>query len=148
MSDFSVFSVTVTREELGLPLLEINDQINYMVGDQILGGSQTWNKQMVKSPYVDGEVMVNRARAQVQEQFQVQVLGPSQGGVQQNIATLIAAFSQFTYVLSIQMEDSTYTYQCDTSDYTVDWTNVRMMAKKALVKFQFTRSPKLINGGW
>jgi hypothetical protein len=146
--DFGIFVATITRTELGLPVLNINDHINYQLADQILGGTQSWNKQMVKSPYVDGEVMVNRSRGQVQEQFQVQVRGGSQSEMQQNIATLIEAFSQFAYQLTIEMEDATYTYQCDTADYTVDWTNVRMMAKQALVKFQFTRSPKLINGGW
>lgn len=146
--DFSTFVVTVSRLELGMPILDINDHVNYQVGDQILGGNQTWNRQTVKSPYVDGEIMVNRTRGQVQEQFAVQVFGDTQVAMQQNIATLIDAFSQFTYQLSIEMENATYTYQCDTSDYTVDWTNTRMMAKKALVKLQFPRSPKLVSGGW
>lgn len=146
--DFGAFVATVTRESLGLPVLNINDHVNYQLGDQILGGSQTWNRQSVKSPYVDGETLVNRTRAQVQEQFQVQVFGGTQTEMQQNIAALIAAFTQFTYQLSVQIDDATYTYQCDTADYTVDWTNFRMMAHKALVKFQIPRSPKLINGGW
>lgn len=145
MSEFSTFSVLLSRTELGLAPLEINDQSNFIVGNTIMGGAQNWNRQTVKSPYVDGEFTVNRAKSQVSEQFTVQVLGATQTLLQANIATLTDAVSQFRFQLTMTMNESVRTWQCETADYTVDWTQARWMARKVLVTLQIPRYPNLVS---
>lgn len=141
MSDFAYFGSSITRASLGLPPLDLNDNVTYMLSNQILGGTMTWNRQVVKSPYVDGEYLVNAAKGSIQEQFGVQVLAPSQGALQLAIQALIDAFTQFSYVLTVQQDDAVYRFTCQPADYTVDWTQERMMARKALVTFHFNRLP-------
>lgn len=147
MSDFSIFAAEVTRTELGLAPLALN-AAPYRVVAEIMGGTQGWNRQSVRSPYVDGEFTVNRSRSQVQEKFGVYVSGATQGLIQSSIATLLAAFSQFRYQLTITLEDASYTWNCDTADYTVDWNQARWLARQALVGLTIPRSPLLVNGGW
>lgn len=144
MSYFSTFSVQMTRAELGLAPLDLNDQANYIVSNTIMGGAQSWNRQTVKSPYVDGEYTVHRSLSQVHEQFDVQVLGATQTALQNNITTLTNTVSQFRFQLTIVMNETSRTWQCETADYTVDWSQERWMAMKVLVHLQIPRLPGLV----
>jgi hypothetical protein len=141
MSDFAVFGASVSRSALGLPALDLNDHLNYIVADQILGGQQTWNRQTAKSPYVDGEWLVNANKALVQDRFAVQVLGATQGEMADNLIALTDAFGQPQYTLTVQTDDQIRTYLCQPADYTVDWSRERMMARKALVTLSVPRQP-------
>lgn len=141
MSDFAFFEATVSRTFLGLPTLSLNDRVSYIVADQIFGAQQTWNRQTAKSPYVDGEFLINANRALVQDRFAVQVLGASQSQVQQRMTALIAAFSQPSYTLTLTMEDASYPYYCQPADFTVDWSRERWMARQALVTLTVPRQP-------
>lgn len=142
MSAFTVFEATVTRTSLGKPPLNLNDHVTYVVADKVFGGQQQWNKQTTKSPYVDGEYLVNAAKGNVQETFTVQVMGPSQSYVMESINDLVDAFSQFTYTLTVVQDDGSVTFTCQPADYTVDWSRERMWARKALVTFTITRLPQ------
>ena len=141
--------VSVTRTQLGLPVLNINDHNAYYVADTFLGGQMAWNRNQVTSPYVDGSVTVNRTRSMVTEQIVVEVLGgPSQALLQANVATLIAAFSQDSYLLSITLpQATTYQYLCEAADYQVSWTSPRFFAKQLQVTFSMPRQPIALVGG-
>jgi hypothetical protein len=148
VSDFEHFACEVSRTELSLEPLDLNDHVNYQVANEILGGTQTWNRQSVRSPYVDGEYTVNAARSRPEERFAVQVFGEDQLTLQENIAMLIDAVSQFRFQLRLEMNEAVYIWQCETADYTLDFNQSRMMARQALVSLMIPRSPKLVRGGW
>lgn len=141
--DFTSFHVTVTRAELALGPLDINDHLNFIVADKIMGGQATWNRQTAKSPFVDGEFTVHRSRAQLKDQMSVQVLGDTQTTMQANLATVIAAFTQFRFQMTLALEDGTRIYNCETADYTVDWDRLRWMSRQVLVTFDIPRYPGL-----
>lgn len=147
MSDFDFFAASITRTSLGLNPLDLSDQINYKLGNELLGGTQSWQRQSVRSPYVDGEFTVNRTRARVDEKFSVQVMGADQLMLQDNLAQVIDAFSQHRFVLTVEMDGAVYSYDCEASDYTIDWTGPRWMAKTVLVTFMVPRQPRLLTGG-
>ena len=68
---------------------------------------------------MDGEYTINRTRGNVTEKFTVQVFGASQARMQDNIAALIQAVSQFRFTLRVVTDDATYRYACETGDYTL-----------------------------
>lgn len=142
MSAFTLFGASVSRISLGLPDLDLNDHISYQVADKIFGSQQAWNRQTVKSPYVDGEFLVNATKGNVTDTFSVQVMGPSQSYMQAAINAAVDAFSQFSYLLTVIQDDASVTYTCMPADYTIDWSKERMWARQGLVTFQFPRLPQ------
>lgn len=148
MSDFEHFHCEISRLELSLAPLDLNDHVNYQVASEILGGSQTWRRMSVSSPYVDGEYTVNATRGRVEERFGVQVYAEDQQTLQENIGLLVDAVSQFRFQLRLEMDEAVYIWQCEAADYTLDFNQSRMMAKRALVNLLIPRSPKLVRGGW
>lgn len=146
--DFDYFYATVSRTELGLARLDINDHLNYILNDELLGGTNTWNRQTTKSPYVDGEFTVNKTLAQVEERIAVECLGDSSYLLQYNVAQLIKAISQSQYVLTIYTDDSVWAYDCEAADYTVGWEKTRRMVFRATVQLMVRRKPKLLTGGF
>ena len=140
-------SVTVTRTQLGLSPLAINDHISYYVADTFMGGQVSWTRNQVTSPFVDGAVTVNRTRSMVTEQVVIEVLGGTQALIQANAATLISAFLQDSFLLTITVATTTYQYLCEASDFQVTWTGPRFFAKQAQVTFSMPRQPIPVIGG-
>lgn len=138
---FSSFDVTLTRLELGLGTLDLNDHANYLIAENMMGAAQTWNRQTVKSPFVDGEFTVHRAKAQRQETLAVQVLGGTQTILQANLKALTDALSQFRFTWAITMDETNRSWSCETADYTVDFSRDRWMAHKVLVTAQIPVYP-------
>lgn len=139
-------TASVTRTSLSLAALNLSDHTNYFVSGDIFGGTVTWRRQTVKSPYVESEWTVNRVRGLVEDKFAVNVLGGDQVTMANNIAALIAAFSQDYFNLTVQLDSQPYTYACEASDYTMDWQIGRMHSLQTEVKFNLRRSPVPING--
>lgn len=148
MSDFEFFNAEVSRTSLGDNPLSLSDGVNFKLGQDILGGQLSWNRQTAKSPYVDGEFTVNRTKGRVEERFTVQVLGATQTVLNQNLADLIEAFSQDRFILTIEMDEVPYSYDCEASDYQIDYTGTRWLAKTVLVTFMVPRQPRLLAGGF
>jgi hypothetical protein len=147
MADLSL-SVAVTRAQLGLGNLNINDHISYYCAAQFLGGSMTWNRQQISSPYMDGSVTVNRTRGVVMEPVAVEVLGSTDTALQTNMATLLAALSQDTFDLLVGIGSAQYQYLCEAADVqNAGWSGPRMIAKQAQIVFQVPRQPVPILGG-
>lgn len=142
MSDFGIFDLTITRFELGLPDLDLNDKLSYDTGAEIFGGQQTWNRQTVKSPFVDGEFLVHRSMANRQENLQIQVLGADQAELQANVQALLDAARQFNFLITLTMDNAApRVWSCQTADFTVDWSNTRWLALKALVTLTIPTLP-------
>jgi hypothetical protein len=137
---------SVSRPELGLADLNLNDHVNYYVAPGIFGGTVSWRRQTVQSPWIEGQFTVGAVRDQVEDKFVVEVLGADQPSLQVNLQNLIKAFSQSSFNLTVQLDTAYYTYACEASDYTIDWTNTRFMAKQVQVSFSLRRSPVPVNG--
>jgi hypothetical protein len=143
----TTFAATVTRSDLGLADLNINDQADYIIGSEMLGAMVTWDRKVVSSPFVNGDVTVHRRRGNVAERFSVYVLAATQSEMQTNIKALIDAFNQHKFNLSITLDSTVYTYICEASDYQVEWMNTNFFALKVKVVFNLIRQPIPLVGG-
>jgi len=154
-------SATVTRTQLGLPPLQLNDGVIYRCSTSaFLGGQVQWTRNQVSSIYIDGSVTVARQRQIVNENIAFEVSGvdgnnlngpPNQSAFQKNMAVLIAAFSQDSFTLDLILGDVSeathYTYLCEAADVQVTWTTPRFVAKQGLVTFTVPRQPVPVAGG-
>jgi hypothetical protein len=143
----TTFAASVTRSDLGLGVLNINDQLDYIVGSDIMGAMVSYDRQTVSSPYVNGDVTVHRRRGSVTEKFSVYVLGDTQTELQNNIRTLISAFSQNKFNLVMLLDGIEWSYVCEASDYQVEWSNANFFSIKVKVVFNLLRSPIALVGG-
>ena len=143
----TTFAATVTRSDLGLGSLNINDNADYKVGNEIMGAMVTYDRKIVSSPYVNGDVTVHRRRGNVSEKFSVYVMAATQTELQTNTKTLIDAFSQNKFNLAVTLDSVQYTYQCEASDYQVEWSNAHMFSLMVKVTFNLIRNPIPLVGG-
>lgn len=148
MTDIGL-SLLVTRDLLGLPSLELNDHVKFVVGANLLGSQVSWERQTATSPWVEGEVTVNRRRGLVRENVEVWVLGDTYATMQTNLTELIAAFSQDRFSLQLTLGSApAQSWFAETSDYQVQFNNVSIVGQKMLVRFQVPRQPVPAAGGF
>jgi hypothetical protein len=137
----TTFAASVTRSDLGLATLNINDGLDYRVSNEIMGSMVTYDRKTVSSPYVNGDVTVHRRRGSVAEKFAVYVYGDTQTELQANVKTLIEAFSQNVFNLIMTLDSVEWSYKCEASDYQIEWSNAHMFANQVRVVFNLIRSP-------
>lgn len=143
------FTASVSRVQLGLADLNINDHVAYAVSsDSILSGQVQMRRNTVQSSSVAGAFDVSAVPDRVQDVWAIEVLDSGTGAVtlQSNLKVLITAFQQLQFNLTFTWDAATYTYACQSSDYVIDWTSGRAIARQLLVKFSLYRSPVAING--
>lgn len=143
-----LFSVLVTRDNLGLADLDCNDHINYYIAAQFLGGTITWNRQQATSPFIDGSVTTYRSKQMVTENIAVEVLGDDITTLYANMSALVAAFTQDSFNLQVAIGSDVVQYACEAADYTVAWVGSRMVAKQVQVTFSMPRQPQPVVGGF
>lgn len=140
------FTATVTRSDLGLSSLNINDHIKYITTTQIMGGQVTWQRNSVSSPYVDGDVTISRRRPSVNDVFVVDVIGANHATIRTNLQALVAAFLQDKFNIIITLDGATYQYQCETSDYSIEWNHAKIHDKRITAQFNVMRKPIAVSG--
>lgn len=141
-------SVQISRDDLGLAALDLNDHVSYYIsGQNFLGQAVSWDRKQVTSPFMDGSVTTTRTRQMVNDQLSVEVLGSTQVDLQNKLTTLIQAFAQDTFNLQVAFSTATYQWECESADYTVSFQAERWIAQQVLVSFQFPRNPVPILGG-
>ncbi len=101
----------------------------------------TWTKQLVSSPYVDGEFPVSQRRNNVTEECLFEVLGATGAALATNIGAIIAAFKQFSYTLTTTFDGVSYGWSCNSADYQVIWSGPRIVSGQAQVRLSVPRSP-------
>jgi hypothetical protein len=140
-------SVVVTRDNLGLPDLQLNDHASYYASaDQFLGTAAAWNRNQVASPFIDGSVTVSRQLGMVVEALGIEVLGDSPVDAQNKMAVLAQAFMQSDFQLGVQVGGAIWQWQCEAADVTRAWTTPRMAANQWLMTFSVPRQPNAIAG--
>lgn len=140
-------SATITRDELGLSDLNINDGVNYKVTTAFMGGSVAWQRQTVSSPYIDGDVAISRRRPDVTETVEILVYGSGHANLRSNVGTLITAFTQEDYNLAFTFDGNIRKYDCKCADYTVQYDQALIHSKMHRVRFMVPRNPVAISGG-
>lgn len=139
----------MSRDALGLPPLEIATSPDYYLGTQFLGATVTWERQQISSQWLDGAVTTARHRGIVTEQIAVEVTGPDLGAVQTSIKTLIEAFIQDSFIMTVVAGNTTRRYRCETADYQdLSWTTPRLAGAQGQVLLQVPRQPVALSGGF
>jgi hypothetical protein len=149
MSDLTLAG-SVTRTPLALADLNLNDWVNYYLSEELMGGEERWVRNTQGSAYMEGEVTVNRHRGNITEKVGVEVLGTSQAVLDANIATLKDAFYQDSFQMTLTINGSTHTYQCEAADLdnTMVWNKARHVGRIVLCVFSVPRRPIPIAGGY
>src|SRR6478735_9822764 len=121
-------SVQVNRSLLALDPLELADGKPYFVASQFMGTAVSWDRQMVSSRWVDGDWTVSRRRANVTEQIAIEVIGGDMATLRAAMTTLIEAFTQDHYTLTVIINGVVFAYDCEAADYTnAMWTTPRLV---------------------
>jgi hypothetical protein len=147
MTDLSV-AAHVTRSQLGLANLSINDHSTYAIaGPAIMTGGVSWDRKQVNAPWVDGDITVARRRQNVQEALNVYVTGSSTSNMMGNVRTLRDAFIQDRYTLQITVGSEQQAWDCEAADYSVLYDTAHVHALLVVVTFQIPRKPVPLVGG-
>lgn len=148
MTDLSVVA-KVTRSLLGLGDLNINDHSTYrLAGPQVMGGTVSWDRRQVSSPWVEGDITVSRRRTNVMDQITVYVDGANMAGVNTNLQTLITAFTQDRYTLSITVGSQQFAWDCEAADYQVTYDTPHLKSLYVPVVFTVPRRPVALSGAF
>lgn len=137
----------VTRTELGLGNLDLNDDVNFRFGRGVEVGRLTWRKDVVTSPYVHGRFPVREVKDAVESKITVYVIAPDHATLSTNVGVLIGAFTeQYEYNLQIVVEGQTYAWRCERADYEVAFATETFNALFVPVSLAFYRSPIQVAG--
>lgn len=142
-------SVTVSRTLLGLTDLELNDHVAYAINRDtgFLGGSESWQRNQVGGPWVDGMVTVSRQRQMVEETVPVYVYGATTAVLTGNSSALLAAFRQSDFVMTVRVGGVVVgQYACEASDVQRASNGYHWMAKMESWTFTVPRQPILLGG--
>jgi hypothetical protein len=149
MSDLTLAG-SVTRAALALADLNLNDYVSYYLSSELMGGQERWVRNTDGSAYMDGEVTINRHRGNITERVGVEVMGSSQSVLDANILTLKQAFYQDSFQMTLTINSSTHTYQCEAADMDTSqiWVPGRQVGRIVLCVFDVPRRPIPIAGGY
>lgn len=112
---------SVTRTELNLGPLAITPEDGYYIQRDGFGpGERTWRRISAESPYVHGSFLTHAVIDQEISTLKIRVAGTTELQMTQRINALIAALTQFSYTLTIDIgETFHYVLSCEPADYTI-----------------------------
>jgi hypothetical protein len=141
---------SVTRTALAMGDLNLNDYTSYYLSAQLMGGEERWTRNIDGSAYMDGEVTTNRHRGNITERVGVEVIGSSQSVLDANIAALKQAFFQDSFQMTLTINSSTHTYQCEAADMDSQmvWSSGRQVGRVVLCLFSVPRRPIPLVGSY
>jgi hypothetical protein len=120
-------TMTVTRTELALSPLDINDEgTYYLLYDGFSSGGGRWQRHMVESPYTDGEYEVGKRLRNSEVGIALAVKGATSTALDTAMAALIhpdtgAFTAQYDYQVSVAIDGLTRTWRCYAAEWEVDW---------------------------
>lgn len=133
----------VTRDELAVASdLDINDGVSYQLAQGLRVGSVTWRREAVQSPFVEGRIPVHEVKDAAESTVVVYCLGTSNSILNQNIGTLLEAFTeQYSYRLKLKVDSVQYQWDCERADYEVAFSTPTLNALLVPVSLSFHRKP-------
>lgn len=145
----STLVVTIGRAELSLATLTLTDPGTYDIDhDTLEPGVPTWIRQLVRSPYVEGATEVGATRDLGWGTARFVVQGSTHATIQTRLDTLVDAFFQSSYTLSVVIDGTTYSWTCMRADC-VGWGLVSDESFFGLampVAFRWPRQPVPVSG--
>lgn len=146
MADLDL-SVKITRDELALADLEINDFVDYYVTNEFLGGSVSWNRVRATGPFTDGGPEISATRDPVNEPLGVEILGSSTADALAKLAVLTTALHQRNFDMKVRVSGTLVLhYSCNRADSQLIWTGPRAIAGQLQAKFTVPRQPRPLVG--
>ena len=145
-----VTAASVTRTELALADLDLNDKTTY--GVMAAGpGAKSWRRQTAESPFMHGRALVGAVLDTEVAPLRIRVKGSTDSVLNTNLNALLRAFEQFTYDLTLTIEGVTYTWRCEPADYTIgdrggEINTFVRLANQEWVSFEIPRNPIPVAG--
>lgn len=145
------FAAAVSRDELELADLSLSDPGVYEARENSIGVAGVRHRRVtVQSPYVPGRALVGSVPDVVDSSLTVLVFGASHAELANRVGAVIAAFTQFTYVLTFTHDTAITSWRCEAADWTVGDQGVLDSAEtRALVtpvSLVIPRSPTPLSG--
>lgn len=112
MSDTLTITATVSRETTPLSLEDPGVYEVIAFG----AGARAWRRDTVEGRYQHGRVLIGAVLASTTAVLQVRVLGATWEEVTTRSTTLVDAFSQLAYSLTVTVEGVTTTLACEAAD--------------------------------
>ena len=132
------------RVSTAVDWLELNTGLYRVHGESFAESAETWRKDEVSNPFVEGSWTVNALRENVTETLNVWVKGDGLTSTLQAVETLRGAFRQRNYLLEATFNNLRYTYNCYVADSIVSATRELRHAGMAQVNFQVPRHPAFV----
>lgn len=125
--------------------LEVNDGVTFRLASESSSNRAVqWRRQQVTSPFVHGSFTVSAVMDNVAEIISIYVYGATNTELREQLERLTDAFSQMDYTITWEIDGDAYAWRCSVADYQVDTRREFQHATMALVTFQVSRYPALI----
>lgn len=150
MPDLSLF-YGVTRTELGLAELALEDPVNGYSIVRMGPGAASWRRETVTSPYCHGDTLVAAVRDAQIAPLTVRVRADTPTTLDTRLATLLEAFSQYEYYTGIITDGAvSKQWRCSPADWSVgesgEMNKFHLMSNIYEVTFSIPRQPIQIAG--
>ena len=138
----------VSRSSLGRPDLDLSTGGYDVVS--LTSGGVTWRRTVVQGKYQRGRALVQAQQDTVTDVLVVRISGTSQTQVENRVAVLRQAFSQFTYTLTTEIDGVARTIDCEPADMAIvgDDTRQKTLTYHLMreVSLSIPRDPQLMDG--
>lgn len=139
-------TATISRTELGMSSLSLQDTTYAVMNNSINGGVVQWRREVAVSPYVAGETEIGSVKDQVRSALTIRVTAGSHAALQTAVSTLVSAFSQKSYTLTLGFDGVTYAWTCGRADYSIAFDEAMRLRSVARCTFVLPRSPVPASG--
>lgn len=135
----------VTRAELSLGTLYLQDPANGYQVVEVGPGAMSWRRETVVSPYVHGNTLVGAVKDQLTIPITVQIKGSSASQLDTRLDVVLDAFSQFFYGVGVVIDGVTKAWLCQPADWSVGeggkFNKHHLMSKMYEVTLNVPRHP-------
>lgn len=149
MKNSIAVAASVTRTTLGLAPLQLDvDGVTHIVS--ITEGGVTWRRTVAEGKYQRGRALLSAVRDTTTDVLVIRVYGPTGTDLENRVRSLITAFSQFTYTVTLTLNGVTRTIDCEPADIETvgDDTRRKTLRYGHMRELQISipRDPQLIEG--
>ena len=117
-------SVVVSRTELGLSDLQLEQKDKYYLPDGTFGAGETGHTRVTSdSPMVKGRYLSSIVESDRTGNIAVHVIS-TEANLQADCQTIIDAMTQFRFMLAWSLDGLSGTWQCETADWAVGQTGI------------------------
>lgn len=149
MSDISL-AYSVTRTELALADLLLQDPAAGYEVVRMGPGSRAWRRETIKSAYVHGETQVSAVLDIQTAPLVLRIKGATHSQADTRLDAVIDAFSQFVYYVGVIIDGVTWVWECFPADIGIDEGGeigkFHWMAKMFEVTLSIPRNPIPVSG--